>query len=53
MATRRQETTETSEVTDRNPAEPIGNPPGGGSWTWDIPLQKWVTLTPDTQAATE
>lgn len=29
---------------DRNPAEPIGMPPGGGRWTWDIPLQQWVDL---------
>lgn len=27
---------------ERDPAEPIGNPPGGGSWTWDIELQAWV-----------
>lgn len=30
----------------RNPAEPIGTPPTGGSWTWDIPSQAWVSLDP-------
>lgn len=29
---------------ERDPAEPIGMPPGGGRWTWDIPQQKWVCL---------
>lgn len=28
----------------RNPAEPIGTPPGGGSWAWDIPSQAWCPL---------
>lgn len=32
------------EASTRNPAEPIGNPPGGGKWTWDIESQKWVEL---------
>lgn len=32
------------EEPDRNPAEPIGMPPGGGRWTWDIPAQAWVDL---------
>lgn len=32
------------EVTERNPAEPIGNPPGGGRWTWDIEAQEWKQL---------
>lgn len=31
-------------------AEPIGTPPHGGRWTWDIPAQVWVEL-PDTAAA--
>lgn len=25
----------------RDPAVPIGTPPGGGSWTWDIDAQAW------------
>lgn len=29
---------------ERNPAEPIGTPPHGGNWTWDIPKQEWVEL---------
>lgn len=59
MATRKPETTESTEATEpvaiveRNPAEPIGNPPGGGRWTWDVPLQKWVSLNSDTQATAE
>lgn len=31
-------------MADRDPAEPIGMPPGGGRWTWDIPTQAWVDL---------
>lgn len=27
-----------------NPAEPIGTPPGGGSWTWDAEAQAWVAV---------
>lgn len=30
---------------ERNPAEPIGNPPGGGRWTWSIDKQEWVELS--------
>lgn len=29
---------------ERNPAEPIGTPPRGGNWTWDIPKQEWVEV---------
>lgn len=25
-------------------AEPIGTPPSGGNWTWDIPSQQWVEV---------
>lgn len=28
----------------RDPNEPIGTPPSGGRWTWDIPGQAWLQL---------
>lgn len=36
--------TDVAVVATRNPADPIGNPPGGGKWTWDIEKQAWVEL---------
>lgn len=33
----------------RDPAQPIGTPPAGGRWTWDIAAQAWAPL-PDTPA---
>lgn len=37
-------TEEVAVAVERNPADPIGNPPGGGKWTWDIEQQQWVEL---------
>lgn len=34
--------TNKSADTERDPADPIGMPPGGGSWTWDISKQQWI-----------
>ena len=28
----------------RDPNEPIGTPPSGGRWTWDVPGQAWLQL---------
>lgn len=25
---------------------PVGTPPGGGRWTWDVTAGKWVSLDP-------
>lgn len=33
----------------RDPAQPVGTPPAGGRWTWDIAAQAWAPL-PDTPA---
>lgn len=33
----------------RDRAQPIGTPPAGGRWTWDIAAQAWAPL-PDTPA---
>ena len=33
----------------RDLAQPIGTPPAGGRWTWDIAAQAWAPL-PDTPA---
>ena len=33
----------------RDSAQPIGTPPAGGRWTWDIAAQAWAPL-PDTPA---
>lgn len=35
-------TKETPAAPVRDPKEPIGNPPGGGSWSWDADAQEWV-----------
>jgi hypothetical protein len=29
-------------IAERNPEHPIGTPPGGGSWRWDVPSQQWA-----------
>jgi hypothetical protein len=30
---------------------PIGNPPGGGRWTWGVEKQEWISLDlPEVQA---
>ena len=34
----------------RDPAQPIGTPPGGGTWTWDVPAQQWVKVPPQGDA---
>jgi hypothetical protein len=36
---------------ERNLAEPIGTPPHGGNWTWDIPKQAWVEVSESTEAS--
>lgn len=44
---------EDKSVVEKDPAEPIGNPPGGGSWTWDIPSQTWVEVVSEEPSARE
>lgn len=36
------EATTTTPTVD--PSQPIGTPPGGGSWTWDASRGGWVSL---------
>jgi hypothetical protein len=33
----------------RDPAQPVGTPPAGGCWTWDVNAQAWAPL-PDQPA---
>ena len=33
--------------------DPIGTPPGGGSWRWDATQAAWVSVQPEQPTATE
>lgn len=33
----------------KDPAVPVGTPPGGGSWTWNIDAQQWVEVVKESE----
>lgn len=34
-------------------AEPIPNPPGGGSWTWDDTVRQWLPRAEQTEQSNQ
>lgn len=35
-------TPDTEPGPDQDPAHPTSNPPGGGSWVWNVAAQQWL-----------
>lgn len=49
--------TTTQDTTQADPlppqAEPIPNPPGGGSWQWDADAKQWISREQPAQQPTD
>lgn len=38
----KQQATAPAQPPAQDNSQPVGTPPGGGSWTWDAALRTWV-----------